>query len=81
MSSITFGGDQKSGGMEVYLDHDQKVTYMKIVGKIGYISTTLRHDVRYGYLIISRRLSRHKKMGNALGCLDHGVPHWQKMFL
>jgi hypothetical protein len=53
--------DELSGGMEVYLDHDQKVTYMKVVGKIGYISTTLRHDVRYGYLIISRRLARPRR--------------------
>ena len=60
-SDVIKSDEELSGGMEEYLDSRGKVDYMKLVGKIGYISTTLRHDCRYGYLIISRRLARPRR--------------------
>jgi hypothetical protein len=44
-------------GMGSQLDNKGVKIEMSLVGKIGYIATTIRYDIRFGYLIISRKLA------------------------
>jgi hypothetical protein len=39
------------------LDDEGKKIYMSLVGKIGYVATSLRFDARFAYLVLARRLS------------------------
>jgi hypothetical protein len=49
--------EELEGEYGVALDASGKKIYLGLVGKIGYIATSLRWDVRFGYLVLSRRLA------------------------
>lgn len=53
--------EELENGMGIYLDDMEKGKYMSLVGKIGYIATSLRFDARYAYLILSRRISNPRR--------------------
>jgi hypothetical protein len=43
-------GDLEEGMIDE-LDENGKKTYMSLIGIIGYLATTIRFDVRFGYMI------------------------------
>jgi hypothetical protein len=44
-------------GMGDELDENGRKTFMSLVGIIGYLATTIRFDVRFGYMILARKLA------------------------
>jgi hypothetical protein len=54
-------------GMGDELDENGRKTFMSLVGIIGYLATTIRFDVRFGYMILARKLARPRHWDMFLG--------------